>query len=136
MELVKRISALCLLFVFVLSTSGVSVYKHYCGNHLAAVSLFHAHNPCLDGEEEESCSMEQEMDCCDDEFQFYQLDVELQKVNAQSLSLNVELTAQESSRLLPLVEDIKLDQQAAEPKPPPLVRPPIYITSQQLIFYG
>lgn len=75
------------------------------------------------------------MSCCDDQVEFHQLEVDLQKVNGQE----VKFTLHALSILLP---DFEFEQQLinpvkeVKPDPPPANGPPIYLSTQRLIFYG
>jgi hypothetical protein len=59
----KRISHIILSFVLLVSTMGMAVSKHYCGEDLISVSVFNSENDAC-------CDMD---DCCQNENQIYQV---------------------------------------------------------------
>lgn len=69
------------------STLGVNVYKHYCGDFLKDFSFIIQPSSCIDESSEESCMSKSNMDCCDDETDFYQLDVKFIKNNQDHIKL-------------------------------------------------
>jgi len=125
-----------LLFVFLGTTSGVSVYKHYCGDFLAEISIFIQSNPCSDENGEDACTVNKEMECCDDETDFYQLEIDLVKtsLNKINFSLNHGFT------LLGHINKLDTKDEIAElsylERPPPIYRIPIYKELQRFTLYG
>lgn len=62
----KRVGAISLMFIFLVSSIGLTVKKHYCGGHLASISMF------VDG----GCGcddMEDESSCCRTESETYRI---------------------------------------------------------------
>jgi hypothetical protein len=47
--LIKRISDIIIVVLLVASTSGITVYKHYCGSYLAKQSIFFKPHDCCKG---------------------------------------------------------------------------------------
>jgi hypothetical protein len=138
MNSLKRIFSICLLLVFFLSTSGLSVYKHYCGEFLASTSFFHKSNPCTD-ESGDSCEMQKEMDCCEDEFQFIQLDLDLQKQAPVNYDFSkVSLLGFLELPSLNLLEELESDGVVPSGHSPPLIvdKLPLYKQYQRLTYYG
>jgi len=78
MKLMKPILSIFLLSISIGSTGGFQLYAHYCGDFLAGIRILNenAIEDCC-GVEEESCSAEQEMNCCAEETHFIQMDVDL-----------------------------------------------------------
>lgn len=65
----RKVGAILLLLIFLTPTIGFCVHKHYCGDHLKEVNLFH------DADESKCCGeFEDEFDCCSDEEIVFQLD--------------------------------------------------------------
>tara|TARA_B100001109_G_C18862293_1_gene474731 strand:+ start:3719 stop:4129 length:411 start_codon:yes stop_codon:yes gene_type:complete len=136
MSMSKRFFSFLLSLVFLLSTTGISVYKHYCGDFLEGISIYHQDNPCIDDNESDGCSMGSAMSCCSDDMEFYQLTVDLHKVSNQKIEFDLQAFEVLNTLLLPVLveEDEKiLDIQKA---PPELYELPIYKQNQQLIFYS
>ena len=88
MNRIRQLFSFVVLLSFLSSVLGVQVYKHYCGGFLAEVSLYFQSNPCADESGEESCSKGKKESCCDDEFQYLQLDVDLHKTNIERLNFD------------------------------------------------
>lgn len=66
---------------------GIQVYKHYCGEYLAAISVFHKSSCGDTSNEAESCAMQSEKSCCEDEMHFVQLDTDLAFQAVQTLNI-------------------------------------------------
>ncbi|MEQ8910090.1 MAG: hypothetical protein RIC95_12905 [Vicingaceae bacterium] len=132
--MMKRISSFLVALVFILSTSGISVYKHYCGEFLAETSFFHQDNPCED-EEGDGCSM-MKMDCCKDDVQFYKLQVDLQKVSPYQLEFSQFTSSILFAVFVPDFSEFDQTNFNCGLDPPELSKPPIYQQNQQLLFYG
>ena len=124
------------MFGFLSSTTGINVYKHYCGDFLAEISFFVKSNPCADESGEDTCSAGKEMDCCEDESEFYQLDTQLIKQTStyEDLELRpIQVQLVHSVLTVPKQRDIEISLY----EPPPLIyNNPLYQEFQQLIFYG
>lgn len=75
------------------------------------------------------------MSCCDDKVEFHQLETDLQKVNSQEAKVTLQA-------LILLLPDFEFEQLLAnpvsevKPDPPPANGPPLYLSTQRLIFYG
>ena len=136
MKKLQSILSLVLLLGFLSSTTGINVYKHYCGDFLAEISFFVKSNPCADENGEESCSASKETDFCEDESEFYQLDTQLIKESYGYQK--IELTPFQ----LELVSELFIVAESASVEteiyvPPPLInKEPLYQKNQQLVFYG
>lgn len=62
--MLPRAISVTILLAYLISVSGVSVLKHYCGNELASSSLFIKGEGCGCNE------LEENKECCKDETQF------------------------------------------------------------------
>lgn len=93
-------------------------------------------NPCADESGEDTCSAGKEMDCCEDESEFYQLDTQLIKQTStyEDLELRpIQVQLVHSVLTVPKQRDIEISLY----EPPPLIyNNPLYQEFQQLIFYG
>ena len=115
---------------------GINVYKHFCGDLLEDVSFFVKSSPCADEGGEDACSAGKEMDCCEDQTEFYQLDAQLIK----------QSNDQEDFKLLPIeiqlsyysLTDLELIEYTVELDdfPPPKYSNPLYQQFHRLVFYG
>jgi len=132
-KLIKNIIPYVFLFSLLLSSTGISVYKHYCGDFLASFSFYTPADDCSpDGDE--SCE-EKGKDCCDDETEYFTADIDLVKQEVQDfhfvpnffLVSNVSETEEEIEELSWI---------CAELKEPPINGPPRYIKNSQLTYYG
>jgi len=132
----QSLLSLLLLFGFLSSTTGINVYKHYCGDFLAEVSFFVKSDPCADEGGEDACSAGKEMDCCEDQTEFYQLDTQLIKQSNKQEGIgliSVEIQLKNS-----IFSDLMVIEGEDEPDelPPPKYRNPLYKQFQRLLFYG
>lgn len=134
--MLKSLFTLSLLTAFLASTLGIQVYKHYCGDYLAEISVYVQSNPCADEGGEDACSKGKTKSCCDDETEYYQLKIDLIKASqkdqlskfipSESLLLSDYLYAKEQSKEL-LVQNVR---------PPPENKIPLYKELQRLLYYG
>jgi len=83
----KGLLSVFLVVCFLSSAVGISVYKHYCGDFLAEISLYVQSNPCADEGGEDACNKGKEMDCCDDETEFYRLQLDSVKPTIVDLKI-------------------------------------------------
>lgn len=136
MKALKSLFTLFLLFSFLSSTLGIQVYKHYCGDFLAEISVYIQSNPCADEGGEDACSKGKEMSCCDDETEFYQLDVDLIKQSQEQQKL--EFTALQHVQIFESSEDLMEQEWDLNylSRPPPLSKVPIYKKLQRYTYYG
>lgn len=136
MIILRKIFALVFLLTFLSSTAGIQVYKHYCGDYLAAISLFHE-SSCGDQEEEESCKMQSEKSCCEDEFQFLQIDTDLLSQSTQKLSQEKQLLIAVLAVHVFKLEQLNDDLIVSNYEPPPeRQKIPIYKRLMRLTYYG
>ncbi|MFT6165902.1 MAG: hypothetical protein ACJAV5_000759 [Vicingaceae bacterium] len=136
MKKLQSFLSLLLLFGFLSSTTGINVYKHYCGDFLAEISFFVKSNPCADESGEDTCSVGKEMDCCEDESEFYQLDTQLIKQSSTYEGLELspsQIHLFHSVLTIPKQREIEIS--LYEP-PPLLYNNHLYQEFHQLIFYG
>lgn len=116
-----------------LSTAGVSVYKHYCGDFLASLSFYTPAESCSDMAIE-GCEMKK-MDCCDDESEFYQADLDLIKKDAEQYRFSFfELKLYSSNQLASAINSNQLSQKNY--RGPPTNGPPRYLLFSRWIDYG
>lgn len=127
---------LFLLITFLSSTAGVSVYKHYCGDFLEGISLFVQSDPCSDEGGEDACNILNENDCCEDETNFYQLDVDFITNGISNLKIK-------NAEIIPLVEfsepRITTDNlivSTSITSPPEINKIPIYKKIHKIILYA
>lgn len=138
MKILNRIFSLLLALAFFMATTGFSVYEHYCGDNLVETSLYSSNKTCNPEHSEDDCSSEQKKNCCSDEFQFVQLDIELKNPDWNRQSLNfaslpfihfpnfLEKSAWSEDQIY-FPSNYLLPKAKAEP---------IYILQQKLVFYG
>lgn len=121
---------------FLSSTLGVNVYKHYCGDLLEGISVFIQSNPCTDEGGEEACSAGKETDCCEDETEYYQLDIELVTQQVQQLSSKKSVAFIQLLYCCSCFEsDYQISNEFGE-EPPRQIRSNLYQKYERLIFYG
>ena len=121
---------------FLSSTLGVNVYKHYCGDLLEGISVFIQSNSCADEVGEEACSAGKETDCCEDETEYYQLDIELVTQQVQQFSSKKSVAF---IQLFYASSRFELDSPTSSEfvdAPPPHIRNDLYQKYERLIFYG
>lgn len=116
-----------------LSTTGISVYKHYCGDFLASLSFYTPAESCSDMAEE-SCDI-QKMDCCEDESEFYQADLDLIKNEVEQIHFSFYSLTITSFDLSPTLADSD-NLKSRNYRAPPSHGPPTYILYSSLTYYG
>lgn len=123
---------------FFMATTGFSIYEHYCGDNLVAKSLFSSDTSCSPSHSEDECTSKAKMDCCKDDFQFVQLDVELKNPewNNKSLKFMPLMAFLLPSYLLNNAWETDQKNFIPNENPPPPKAEPIYILQQQLVYYG
>ena len=137
MNFLKQIISFSLAFIFFLSVSGINVYKHYCGNLLEEISVYIQSNPCADEGGEDACSKGKASSCCDDDVEFYQLDITLHSstskdIKFQKIQSVIKLFAKVPFKNIQDVEGNIRKERA----PPNLSFPPIYKRLSRYTFYG
>lgn len=136
MKKIRSVLSLLLLFGFLSSTTGINVYKHYCGDLLEGVSFFVKSNPCADEGGEDACSAGKEMDCCEDETDFYQLDTQLIKQTNSLDDLFLEPVEIQLINYTFSIYEGESDFELNSELPPPKYNSPLYKEFQQFVFYG
>ena len=136
MKVLKTFLTFSLVLAFLGSTLGVQVYKHYCGDFLAEVSLYMQTASCAVEGGEEACSKDKSTSCCDDETEFYQLTIDLIKhqqveQNFSYFPVSVILIAKHF-----IISDDKESLLVLLAKPPPIDGIPLYKKLQRLTYYG
>lgn len=92
----KSILSILIAGLTLIATSGISVNKHYCGNHLASISLL-GDGGCTCG------VMEDEANCCHTERSFFHVDDDFSVTPVHTL------TVQQASMLTILVCNLSVD---------------------------
>jgi hypothetical protein len=118
--MLRRIIHIALSFLLLFASTGLSLYKHYCGQELQEVSLLQAHTCCEDTELPADAN-----DCCANETDAYRLDVDFQPANGPQLTLVAVLSPALASQLLQLMQRIQPETLLSTPftgesGPPPL----------------
>ncbi len=122
-----------IILSLLLSTGGVSVYKHYCGDFLASFSIYTPADNCSP-DEEEGCEASG-MDCCEDETEFIAADMDLIKQETQEFQLVPNFFLVTNLFEEEQVED-EFDLICFKEVHPPVHAPPAYILHSQLTYYG
>ena len=136
MKRIHHFISFVLLLSFLSSSIGVSVYKHYCGDFLAAVSLYVESNPCADENGGDICSSNKATSCCDDETDYYQLDTDLVVAVSKKLQIILPFTFQRTEIKI-IDEDLTSEEsQFTGNNSPTIFTIPIYKKQKQLIFYA
>ncbi|WP_430815654.1 HYC_CC_PP family protein [Carboxylicivirga sp. RSCT41] len=93
--MLKKISHILMVTVLLISTTGMTVSKHYCGGSLVNLNLFSEAIGCCEG----ACSSE----CCHNESEHYELDADF--VSAVN---NIEYQVATIELLFPIVQSFLL----------------------------
>lgn len=139
MKTLKRIFSTLLAISFLMATTGFSVYEHYCGDNLVDKSLYSSNTTCNPDHKEEDCSSTAEKDCCTDQFEYLQLDVELKNPewNRKLIDLGYLSFAKIPTFTFRIEQAIPetLDPNFSEI---PIINSsePIFILQQKLVYYG
>lgn len=136
MKALKSILTLLLLLVFLGTTVGIQVNKHYCGDFLQSISLYVQLNPCADEGGEDACSRDKAPSCCDDETEFHQLKIDVikQSVLQQDFNLQFSNVIFYTSNFFKLQRETEVVTLLAQP--PPISPIPIYKRLKRLTYYG
>ena len=75
----RKIGAICLIAILMLSTSSFSVFKHFCGDHLVNIS-FEKVDSCCESEDESTTIVNKNLnfskkDCCKNETTIKELSI-------------------------------------------------------------
>ncbi|MAT39099.1 MAG: hypothetical protein CL946_05795 [Ectothiorhodospiraceae bacterium] len=111
----RSISAYLLIVVMILSTTGVTVARHYCGDRLISTSV------ATDKEDGSCCSMEGSDSCCKNEVETVAVDDDI-TISSQSVDHDVTLSAVSPIASIPHIESPSLDNNLERTNPPPLLR--------------
>lgn len=85
----KKYLVIPLLFIYLLSVSGVVCYAHYCGVNLVSLNVYSESDGCNDGGcEDES---EEPDDCCEDKVVTAKVSQDQNTINALKLKLGTFL---------------------------------------------
>ena len=137
MSSLKKILSVSILVCFAISSIGIGVHKHYCAGYLADISIYLPSDPCGMEEGEMSCHKKKKK-CCEDEFQFIQLDQDLQKKELSNLQLEDVFKEIEKPRILTFIAlNTKEEIDFSKAKDPPDIhKEPLYQLFQRYTFYG
>lgn len=117
----KKLIHVCLALLLLVSTTGVSISKHYCGNILLDVSIYADAVSCSDG-------MEMPVDCCQDITNHFSVEADFQ---FQQTNLNLDPPVTLVNFLAYIFIPQSYADHAKKPwlteKPPSLFEPEIYI---------
>ncbi|HBB91686.1 MAG: hypothetical protein A2X22_04035 [Bacteroidetes bacterium GWF2_49_14] len=124
--MVKKITNGLLVFILLLTTTGVTFHYHYCGNTLMAFSVFHTPKPCCEHPE----------DCCHDNATTFQLKNDFlssaNQVDFSVTSLDLPMVATCRVETIQAVDEI-IRQKFPEESPPPTVSQRLSKLQQYLI---
>lgn len=108
----RKLANIFVLLLFVVSTTGFTISKHYCHGDLISVSI---------NAEAKSCCGMTDNDCCKNENEFYQLTDDFASTLPlniiQNFSIDISLFVQESFELVTNIEigSIYLDKEFIPP---------------------
>ena len=149
MKIFNQITSFLLACLLLVSTTGFSMYKHYCGENLKEISLFdevescHDENISKDLDEDcpfhqhDSAAIGEEDSCCTDEYNRISLEDQLKQLDknqSNSMGLTPAVIDLGFQSMLPIVEDDakKISHQFGAS----INAPPLYILYTQFNFYG
>jgi len=126
----QKISAILLSLLLVISTFGVSIEKHFCGDRLADVALF-AGTSCGCDESTETD------DCCREEDEIYQMNLKQFSSSTQRLPEVAEQDLLLSATIIKPIKGLLFEESVSnlQDPPPPQVVPP-YKMNCSFTFYG
>jgi len=110
--MVKKLANSVLVFILLLTTTGVTFHYHYCGNTLMAFSVLHTPKACCEHPE----------NCCHDQATTFQLKNDyVFSVDQPDLSVTI-IDVPLVTCLIDHIQPIKVDQKKLpEESPPPKV---------------
>lgn len=148
-KIAQHIASLLLACLMFISSTGFSMYKHYCGGNLKEISLFEEAESCHETElvkqQKESCpfhkhdnkELEAEDNCCTDEYKRIVLEDQVKQLDKnQTSSAPIELMVTD----LGYLQKVNFETEQSAPKPfltDVLTNgPPLYLWFSQFNFYG
>jgi len=126
----RRIYAILLSLLLLIPTIGVSLEKHFCGDHLADVAFFTGAGCGCDEEEEND-------DCCHEENEMYQMNLEQFSASVQRLPHIAEHDLLLATTIIKPIEELLFQEAVSflqDPPPPQTV--PHYRMNCSFTFYG
>lgn len=138
MKTLKRIFSFAMAIFFLMATTGFSVYEHYCGENLVDKSIYSSTTSCTPDHKEDDCSSTANKDCCTEQFQFLQLDVELKNPDWNRKSVYLGFFTIPTSPAFNVHQEPIDDNYDFDYSEIPIDRKsePFYILQQQLVYYG
>lgn len=95
MKSVRKIGALALIGIFIISTIGITVYKHYCHSEGVSISYFSpvehscANEKKADNSIEDCChKAPKKSNCCSDEVESYKIDSDYHQVDQSKIKFH------------------------------------------------
>lgn len=148
MQVVKNITLLLLAGLTFISSTGFSMYKHYCGDNLKDISLFEEAASCHESEAEdmpmEACPFHQHTndssadadDCCSDEYNYIELE-EQQQLNNHTEKVTVKaIPVKDLGFKEEYFEENSLSTSCITTSANEINAPPLYIQYVQFSLYG
>lgn len=125
----QRFSAIAMMTYYLLATVGVAVNVHYCHGELASVNIYLSNNACECGR------MMGDMNCCDDEVYFFQLEDD-HKISNASQKISLDTPEPVASRESAEIKEEDPQKEFHEDPDPPPPGPDVRILYQSLTYYG
>lgn len=149
MKIVKHIASALLACLIFVSSTGFSMYKHYCGDNLKEISLFDEVQSCHDTELEkqqvDSCPFHkhddtetaEENNCCSDEYNRIALEDQVKQLDKNQSSIApIHLMVKD----LGYLQKVSVETERTDKRPflsDILTNgPPLYLRYSQFNFYG
>ncbi len=136
MKLFRKITALSLALVVLLSTTGVSVHKHYCMGQLKDVKFYAVAESCAEemGFSDEVMQKMAEVGCCENTVEEYKVDELTKSTFEVDVTYNPQLLAIMAYVILDLGDLIRVSsKQAFLTYKPPLIEQDIPILTQSFL---
>jgi hypothetical protein len=148
-KIFHQIASFLLACLLLISTTGFSMYKHYCGDNLKEISLFDEIESCHDIDliqevkdecpyhKHETAAVGEEDDCCKDEYNRISLEDQLKQLD-KNQNKNLALTAivTDLGHQSQMPEFDAENSQSLYLEGAPINAPPLYILYTQFNFYG
>lgn len=149
-KIAQHIASLLLACLMFISSTGFSMYKHYCGDNLKEISLFEEIESCHETElakqaievcpfhkHDSATSIGEEDNCCTDEYNRIALEDQVKQLDKnQTSSAPIQLMVKDLGYLQ------KVNFETEQPAPKPFLSdvltngPPLYLWFSQFNFYG
>lgn len=149
MKIFHQIASFLLACLLLVSTTGFSMYKHYCGDNLKEISLFDEIESCHDTElakevkddcpfhQHDSTEVGEEDNCCKDEYNRISLEDQLKQLdNNQNKHLVLVAVVTDLGHQSAALEFEEESSKSLYLEGAPINAPPLYILYTQFNFYG